>query len=105
MKSLNKINNEIIDENFDTESDKDSVLALNVFYNTGSYTKITEKQAMEPQSLFPSVGGTLGLFLGISILSFVEIIEVAIEIIAWCISKCMPKRNRHFDIKNLKNSN
>lgn len=75
---------------FNGEIETDSVLAVKVFYSTGSYTKITEKPALELKDLIPNVGGTLGLFLGIGVLSFVEIIEILIEILYSCMSKIKP---------------
>lgn len=59
-----------------------SILAVSVFYTSSSYTKITETPSLELYNLLPNIGGTMGLFLGISVLSFVEIIEILIELVA-----------------------
>jgi hypothetical protein len=58
----------------------DGSLSVNVFYSTGTFTKINEKPAVTFATLLPDLGGRLGLFLGISILSFVEVFEVFYEI-------------------------
>jgi hypothetical protein len=88
-----------------------SVLSFNVYYKSDLYTKIREKESTSVDVLVSNFGGTmgkhfnfnfflpfifsittlqflfnyyhyLGLFLGISLLSFVEIIEILWEIIA-----------------------
>ncbi len=58
----------------------DGSLSVNIFYPTGTFTNIYEKPAVTFTTLLPDLGGRLGLFLGISILSFVEIFEVVYEI-------------------------
>lgn len=42
---------------------------------------ITETPAITIYDLLPNIGGTMGLFVGISALSFVEIVEIVIEIL------------------------
>ena len=51
-------------------------ILLNIFYDSLSYTTIEEIAKMEFTDLFSNTGGTLGLFLGISLLSFGEIFEI-----------------------------
>ena len=58
---------------------KQSVLSLNVYYDQLIYIKITKNIKTELIDLISNIGGLLGLFLGISFLSFVEIIEIIIE--------------------------
>jgi len=49
------------------------------FFDT-RYTVISQKPKMEAFDLVSNLGGILGLFIGISFLSFVELIEILIEI-------------------------
>jgi hypothetical protein len=58
----------------------DGSLSVNIFYPTGTFTNIYEEPAVTFTTLLPDLGGRLGLFLGISILSFVEIFEAAYDI-------------------------
>jgi hypothetical protein len=44
---------------------------------------ISEKAKTEPYNFISNIGGTLGLFLGISFLSFIEILEIIYEIICF----------------------
>ena len=55
---------------------KQSIINLNVFYDRLSFTEITEKPSFPFVDLVSNVGGTFGLFLGISLLSFLEIVEI-----------------------------
>ena len=59
------------------EIDK-ATLRLNVFYETMTYTSTTESAAVTTETFISNLGGTLGLFIGISILSFVELVELAV---------------------------
>lgn len=45
------------------------------------YTSIEELEKMSFVDLVSAVGGTLGLFIGMSFLSFFEILDVIIEIV------------------------
>ena len=57
-----------------------SVVKVNIFYDSMSYELSTESPKMDIVSLLASIGGNLGLFLGVSVFSLCELIEVAIEI-------------------------
>ena len=78
------LNNTIITSKFQNETLtydllKESVLSLNIYYDKLTYTGITKDAKTELIDLISNIGGLLGLFLGISFLSFVEIIEIIIE--------------------------
>jgi hypothetical protein len=66
---------------------KQSVLSLNVYYDQLIYIKITKNIKTELIDLISNIGGLLGLFLGISFLSFVEIIEIIFETLVIILSK------------------
>ena len=55
-------------------------ISLKVFYKNLQYTLIKEVPNTETFNFISNTGGILGLFLGISFLSFIEIIEMLIEI-------------------------
>jgi len=81
------INNPIIASKFPNgtlnyEIIKQSVLSLNVFYDTLSYTEYIESPKLEIFDLVSNIGGIIGVFVGASLLSVFEIVEVAIEILA-----------------------
>lgn len=72
--------NDFKNESVSRETAKISVISLNIFYDSLSYTNITESPKINLISLLAYVGGILGLFLGVSVFSIFELIEVIIEI-------------------------
>lgn len=54
---------------------------INVYFDSLRYSLITESPKTQLFDLVSNIGGTLGLFIGISFLSFFEIIEILIEIV------------------------
>ena len=58
-----------------------SFVHMRMSYDSLSYTLTTESPKVDLVSLLSSIGGTLGLFLGVSALSLCEIIEVFMEFI------------------------
>jgi hypothetical protein len=65
-----------------TQSDLEKNMAyVNVFLNELTYTKIDQVQLVSGFDLLSNIGGTMGLFMGVSLLSFIEILEFLLEII------------------------
>lgn len=60
---------------------KNSVLALNVYYDSIMYTQVDDSPAQDIGSVLSNIGGLLGLFIGISVLSFLEVVEYIYEIV------------------------
>ena len=71
---------DFIKKPINSHTTKESVVKVNAFYDSLSYTISTEAVKMNWVLLLANIGGTLGLFLGISVLSLCEIAEVLIEI-------------------------
>ncbi|CAF1069477.1 unnamed protein product [Brachionus calyciflorus] len=59
---------------------KSNVVLLYFYYIDSQYTKIEEVEKMNWLDFIAGIGGTLGLFIGISFLSLIEIVEVLIEV-------------------------
>ena len=53
---------------------------LNIYYHQMEYTTTTQVQQMQVADLFSNFGGTLGLFLGMSFLTFAELLEIGFNI-------------------------
>ena len=66
---------------------KDSFLIINIFYPSTQFTKLTESPKILPIDLFASIGGTMGIFLGISVYHIVETFEIVFMIIYIFIKK------------------
>ena len=81
------INNSLIKSKYPVEynikySDiEQSVVAFNVYYDDLKYTTITEVAKTTITDLISNMGGLLGLFIGVSFLSFGELVEMALEVI------------------------
>ena len=56
---------------------RESFLAVNVFYSSTQYTKITMAPKTSLIDLISGVGGAIGIFLGFSLFSLVELVEMA----------------------------
>ncbi|RMZ98095.1 amiloride-sensitive sodium channel subunit beta, partial [Brachionus plicatilis] len=67
--------------NVSLEEYRENILAINIYYEFLKETEITESASISWDGLVGSIGGTLGLFMGISILSIVEFIDLFIQII------------------------
>ena len=58
---------------------KESIVSLNIFYDSLSYTLSTESAKLDVVSMLASIGGNLGLFLGISMFSVCELVDILFE--------------------------
>lgn len=64
-------------ENLTIDELRSNILSLNVHYSSLSYQSFTEYPKTQLVDLISNIGGTLGLFLGVSFLSFIEILDLA----------------------------
>lgn len=62
------------------EETKSRLIGFNIYYSTLGYTKISESPKTLVIDLFSNIGGTLGLCIGISLLSLIEMVEILLEI-------------------------
>jgi len=78
----NTLNYEITINSFSSlsYSSNDSFI-ISVFYEDLKYTWINQKPKMQFIDLISNIGGSLGLFVGISFISFLDLFEILIEII------------------------
>lgn len=65
----------------DPETLKDTNLMVNIFYGQNFYHNITETPNLTPDSMIALIGGHFGFFLGMSLLTFIEFIEMIYNII------------------------
>ncbi len=71
---------DFITQTIDSDSVAQSISSINIFYDSLSFTLSNESPQMDIVALLGNIGGNLGLFLGMSMLSVCEIIEILIEI-------------------------
>jgi hypothetical protein len=56
------------------------VVSLSVYYESFAYTMSEESPKTDIVSMFASMGGSLSLFLGVSLFSLFEVVDVFVEI-------------------------
>ena len=66
--------------NLTAEKARKSFATLNVYYDSLTFTEMTESPKMDIIALLASIGGNLGLFLGVSVFSLFEVFQALIEI-------------------------
>lgn len=66
-------------ETLDFDLFENSFASLFIYYDELKYTDVIDSPNMLLPDVIANIGGTLGLFVGISLLSFVEIIEIVIN--------------------------
>lgn len=69
-----------------------SVASIFVYFDDLKYTDISNSPTMLLPDLIANIGGTIGLFVGVSILSFAEFIELGVNIIMILRKKLHEKR-------------
>ena len=79
-------NNPVIKSNFPLrnvtfDDIKKSLVNVKLFYEGLYFTEISETESQTVFDLISNIGGTLGLFIGMSLLSFIEILEILYEIL------------------------
>ncbi len=82
---LSKYDNETLSD----ESIKNGLVKINIFYDSLSYTQITESAKMNKVSLLASIGGFMGMFLGMSLMTFVEILDIVVRLILHKLSSAL----------------
>jgi hypothetical protein len=80
--------------NITLEDLRESMIQFSVFYTDFHYTYITQIPKFQLENLVSNFGGLLGLFLGMSFLSFGELIEIFVEVlIILCEKRKINNRN------------
>ncbi|XP_072030335.1 acid-sensing ion channel 2-like [Amphiura filiformis] len=68
-----------------------NIAAISVYYEALNYETIEQRPEMDFLSLLATIGGHLGLFLGASLLSFIQIVEYLSDETLMCLG-CMKKK-------------
>jgi hypothetical protein len=87
-------------ENITYEMFKQSVAGVNIFFDELYILEMSESPKMTVFELMGSLGGTMGLYLGISFMCFVEYIELIIDMCAIAWLNWRLKRQQHKQIGN-----
>jgi hypothetical protein len=80
LRENQRLSSDFVTKPINSLTAKESFVKLSIFYDTLSYEMSKEFSKMNIVDLLANIGGTLSLFLGISILSLCELVELLIEI-------------------------
>ena len=72
---------DINDDNTVVNTIQKNIVLLNVFYENMAITYVAEVAEVTADKLFGDIGGNLGLFVGMCVLSFFEFAEILIEMV------------------------
>ncbi len=61
---------------------KDNIVSLKIYYSELKYTEINQVFSFSFWDLVSAVGGNLGLFLGVSLLSILELVQVLFLVVS-----------------------
>ena len=79
---------------------KKNVLLINFYYDDASITKIIERPLWNVFSILSTIGGNLGLFVGVSVLSIAEIVELITRLIFFNFKIIFNKNKIRFDVED-----
>ncbi|XP_057181176.1 acid-sensing ion channel 1B isoform X4 [Triplophysa rosa] len=72
----------------------DNILVLDIFFEALNYETIEQKAAYELAGLLGDIGGQMGLFIGASILTILELFDYLYEVIKFKLCRCTNKKQR-----------
>ena len=84
--------------NLTYEKFKQRSLMVNIYYSKLSYLSVRQVKKVEFMDLLATIGGLLGFFIGMSLLSFIEFFEIAIDILLILSSKNSDKQWKYLKI-------
>jgi hypothetical protein len=82
-----------------------AVSRVNIYYKSMQYLSTQQVISTSSEDLFSNIGGTLGLYIGISVLSLVEVFELGFNLMMVLISSIKSKKqitNNNFEIVETK---
>ena len=78
-------NNQINYSKWNYDYLKKTTLKLNIYYESLVFTHVSETPAFSIDSLISFLGGSLGLFLGMSLLTIIEAVDFSFNVIYFLI--------------------
>uniref|UniRef100_A0AAQ5ZE16 Acid-sensing ion channel 1 n=1 Tax=Amphiprion ocellaris TaxID=80972 RepID=A0AAQ5ZE16_AMPOC len=72
----------------------DNILVLDIYFEALNYETIEQKKAYELAGLLGDIGGQMGLFIGASILTVLELFDYLYEVIKYKMCRCMKKKHK-----------
>ena len=87
IKNKNSFNSKYDEENLTIDAIDDDIVKLNIYYDSLTYTEMSESVSLTFVSLFSSIGGFMGMFLGMSLMTMVELLHIIIQYVCSLIFK------------------
>ena len=75
INSNQNLSSDFVNTNLTVQGARDGFTFFLLYYNSNSYSVLNETPSMDVVSLLADIGGTLSLFLGLSIFHFCEFFE------------------------------
>ncbi|XP_056294590.1 acid-sensing ion channel 1B isoform X1 [Pseudoliparis swirei] len=72
----------------------DNILVLDIFFEALNYETIEQKKAYELAGLLGDIGGQMGLFIGASLLTILELFDYLYEVIKYKLCRCVKKKHK-----------
>ncbi|XP_051980386.1 acid-sensing ion channel 1B isoform X1 [Xyrauchen texanus] len=72
----------------------DNIMVLDIFFEALNYETIEQKKAYEIAGLLGDIGGQMGLFIGASILTVLELFDYLYEVIKFKLCRCAKKKHQ-----------
>ncbi|XP_016392399.1 acid-sensing ion channel 1 [Sinocyclocheilus rhinocerous] len=72
----------------------ENILVLDIFFEALNYETIEQKKAYELAGLLGDIGGQMGLFIGASILTILELFDYLYEVIKFKLCRCSKKKHQ-----------
>ncbi|XP_051550075.1 acid-sensing ion channel 1 isoform X3 [Myxocyprinus asiaticus] len=72
----------------------DNIMVLDIFFEALNYETIEQKKAYEIAGLLGDIGGQMGLFIGASILTILELFDYLYEVIKFKLCHCAKKKHQ-----------
>ncbi|KAH3711511.1 hypothetical protein DPMN_071180 [Dreissena polymorpha] len=69
-----------------------TLLKVDVFYTRLMLKKVEQKKAYESENLISDIGGQLGLWLGLSAITFGELIDLCVSMGRAALDKCCDRK-------------
>ncbi|XP_027020693.1 acid-sensing ion channel 1A [Tachysurus fulvidraco] len=73
----------------------DNILVLDVFFEALNYETIEQRKAYEVAGLLGDIGGQMGLFIGASILTILELFDYLYEVAKYKLCRCSDKKHEN----------
>ncbi|XP_061194680.1 FMRFamide-activated amiloride-sensitive sodium channel-like [Saccostrea echinata] len=80
---------------------KDNFLKLVIYYEDMNYEEISEEPSYDGFRFLSDLGGAMGLFLGASLLSFLELVQLMVELFNYQRHKCRKRKIKANESPNI----